>query len=214
MATEPCDERREAIGALVIGELDAIDEAGLRAHARECEGCRREIESLEPVGVLLQRADPDRVGVETTPPLGLAQRLAQRLGAERRRRRRRRAGLALAAAAATCAAAIAIVIPGGDEPPSRMVAFDTGDPRIALTASLAPQPWGTEVTVAVRGIEEGTRCRVVLISGDRRREPAGSFVYRYGQGSDAAELTSAVPADSVNAVEVRAGDRVFQAPAS
>jgi len=216
MATEPCRERGEAIGALVLSELDPADAAALQAHARDCEGCRREIESLERVAALLARADPDSVATTAAPPPGVAQRLAQRLSAERRRRRRRRTGFALAGAAATAAAALAIVIPGGgdDGQPVRTVPFDTGDPRIGLTASLASHPWGTQVTIAVRGIEEGTRCRVVLVSADGRREPAGSFVYRYGQGSDDAELTSAVPAESVEAVEVRAGGRVFRAPAS
>lgn len=215
MAPEPCRERGEEIGALVLGELGPVEAAALRAHARECEGCRGEIESLERVATLLDRADPDSVATTAVPPPGVAQRLAQRLGLERRRRRRRRIGVALAGATAATVAALAIAIPGGDEDGSavRTVAFDTGDPRIGLTASLASQPWGTEVTVAVRGIEEGTRCRVVLVS-DGRREPAGSFVYRYGQGSDDAQLTSAVPAESVEAVEVRAGGRVFRAPAS
>ena len=216
MTAEPCRERAEEIGALVLGELEPADAQALRAHARECEGCRHEIESLERVAALLERADPGNVAAPATPPPGVAQRLAQRLGLERRRRRRRRIGLAVAGATAAVAAAIAIVAPGGDQggPAVRTVAFDTGDPRIGLTASLAPQPWGTEVTVAVRGVEEGTRCRVVLVSGDGHREPAGSFVYRYGQGSSDAELTSAVPTESIKGVEVRAGGRIFTAPAS
>lgn len=216
MATEPCRDRREEIGALVLGDLNGGEAAALRAHASGCEGCRREIEALEPVALLLRRADPQRVGaVAAGPPAGLASRLADRLRAERRGRRRRRTRAALAGAAAALAAgaAIAVVLrSSGEAPTSTTVGFDTGDPRIGLTASLSPKPWGTEVTVAVRGIEEGTRCRVWLVGADGHRIAAGSFLYRYGQGSDGAELTSALPSSSVESIEVKAGRRTFDAP--
>jgi hypothetical protein len=216
MATEPCRERREEIGALVLGELSDSQALALRAHASECEGCRREIEALEPVAALLSHADPDRVAVATPPPpAGLESRLAQRLGAERRTRRRRRVRLAFAGATAALAAGVAAValITAGDEGRvATTVAFDTGDPRVGLTATLDAKPWGTEVALAVRGIEEDTRCRVWLVGPDGERVAAGSFLYRYGEGTDAAELTSALPAGSVQAVEVKAGRRTYDAP--
>lgn len=215
MAAEPCAGERELIGALVLGDLDPAEAARLRAHAEGCEGCRRELAALEPVARLLRRADADRVSAPAAVlPPGLAPRLSERLGSERRSRRRR-AGFALAGATALAGvlAAAALVLPGGGgEATPAAITFDTGDPRVGLTASLTPRAWGTEVAVAVRGIEEGTRCRVWLVGEDGARVAAGSFRYGYGQGSDEAALTSALQTPAVESVEVKAGSRTYAAP--
>lgn len=216
MAAEPCADERELIGALVLGDLGPTEEARLRAHAEGCEGCRREIAALEPVARLLRRADADRVSAPAAAlPPGLAPRISERLDSERRSRRRRRAGFALAGATALAGAlaAAALVLPGGGgEATPAAITFDTGDPRVGLTASLTPRAWGTEVAVAVRGIEEGTRCRVWLVGDDGTRVAAGSFRYGYGQGSDEAALTSALQTPAVESVEVKAGSRTYAAP--
>jgi hypothetical protein len=223
-SSQPCRDRREAIAALVTGELSEGKATELREHAAGCEGCRQEIEALEPVAALLMRADPDRIAVATTasPPAHVARELAERLEAERERHvaerpmRRRwslRLGVAAAAAAAVFAVAVTLILSSGSEGPHvRTVAFDTGDPRVGLTASLTPREWGTEVSFAVRGIEEGTRCRVWLRQRGGGRVEAGSFTYRYGLGSDAADLTAALPGDDVASVEVKAGGQTFVAP--
>jgi hypothetical protein len=222
-SSHACRERREAIGALVTGELSEQEVAELHEHAASCEGCRREIEALEPVAALLMRADPDRIAVATAPapPPHVARELADRLEAEHERRdaerpsRRRwslRLGLAAAAAAAVVAVAATLLLRSGpDVPETRTVAFDTGDPRIGMTASLTPRDWGTEVSLAVRGIEEGTRCRVWLRQRGGGHVEAGSFTYRYGLGSDA-DLTAALPGGDVASVEVRADGETFVAP--
>ncbi len=93
------------------------------------------------------------------------------------------------------------------------IRFDTGDPDVALTATLTPATSGTEVELYVRGIEEGTRCRVWLRDDEGRREPAGSFIYRYGHEADSAALAAAIDRPSVEAIEVRAGRKTFEAPA-
>jgi anti-sigma factor RsiW len=215
MATEACHRYRGAIGALVLGHLDPDEEAALRAHASGCEACRGEIEALEPVARLLLRADPDRVGATPPPPpasLGIG--VSNRLAGERRARLGRRLGFAGVATALAGAAAAAILAtgPSDESLAARTVQFDTGDPSIALTATLGSRPWGTEVELAVRGMHEGTRCRVWLISEREGRVSAGSFVYRYGEGSAGASLTSALPGSSVDAIEVKAGRRTFEAP--
>jgi hypothetical protein len=220
---QPCRDRREAIAALVTGELSEREATELREHAAGCEGCRLEIEALEPVAALLLRADPDRIAVASTasPPAHVARELAERLEAERERQvielptRRRwspRLGLAAAAAAAVVAVVATLILSSGSESPdTRAVAFDTGDPRVGLTASLTPRDWGTEVSVAVRGIEEGTRCRVWLRQRGGGRVEAGSFTYRYGLGGNA-DLTAALPGDDVASVQVKAGGETFVAP--
>jgi hypothetical protein len=216
MASEPCASRREQIGALLSGQLGEDEAVALRAHAETCAGCREEIGALGQVLGLLRLADPEHVATAPPPaPPGLAPRLAERFAALRRMRRRQVALGAAAAMATACVASVLILSGGGTGPAQeRTVAFDTGDPAVGLTASLTERPWGTEVELAVRGIEEGTRCRVWLHDHAGGRVAAGSFVYRYGRGSDEAALTSAIPAASVDGVEVRAEGETYRAPVS
>lgn len=212
MRPEPCPQRLDAIGALAVGRLAAPDEAELRAHAAGCEGCAAEIEALVPVARLLAYADADHAEAPTVAlPAGHLPRLEVRMGAERRSRSRRR-WLGAGAAAAVATAALVLALPIGDRARDQ-IRFDTGDPDVALTATLTPATSGTEVELYVRGIEEGTRCRVWLRDDEGRREPAGSFIYRYGHEADSAALAAAIDRPSVEAIEVRAGRKTFEAPA-
>lgn len=210
--SEPCPDRLAAIGALAVERIDAAEEIELRTHAATCEACSREIAALAQTTSLLDLADPDRVEARLPEPdTAEFERLSLRLSGERRTRRRR--GIAAGAAAVLAAGAAAVVLlVGSDADSVQRVVFDTGDPSIGLTADLTDRRFGTQVEVYVRGIHEGTRCRVWLRSEDGRRESAGSFVYRYGHDSDNAALVAAIDRPSVAAVEVRAGQRRFVSP--
>lgn len=119
----------------------------------------------------------------------------------------------MAATALAAGAAALLLLGGGSDADSvQRVVFDTGDPSIGLTADLTDKQFGTEVEVYVRGINEGTHCKVWLRGEDGRRESAGSFVYRYGHDSDNAALVAAIDRPSVAAVEIRAGQRKFVSP--
>jgi len=210
--SRPCPDRIEAIADLAVGRIDNAGEVELRSHAAGCEGCAREIADLARTGSLLELADPDRVGaVLPQPDTSEFERLSSRLAGERQARRRR--GIATGAVTALAAAAAAtVLLVSGDSDPVQRISFDTGHPDIGLTAVLTDRQFGTEVEVYVRGIEEGTRCRVWLRGEDGRREAAGSFLYRYGNDSDNAALVAGIDRPSVAALEIRAGQRKFVSP--
>jgi anti-sigma factor RsiW len=221
MKADDCRRWRENLGALVLEQLGDDDRAATEAHLDGCAECRAELELLMPVARALPLADPAQLAAPPAPPRSLAFRIGRVIAAERRSRRRRRLTIGAGALASACAAAAvaAILLAGGGTtsapaPPARQVAF-SGVPRgVELGATLNPRPWGSEISVQVRGITPGTRCEVWLRRADGTRVPAGSFRYRYEGGSDAAALSSAVRPGDARAIAIRAGDRTFHAPIS
>jgi anti-sigma factor RsiW len=216
MTAEACRAWRERIGALVLGQLGADERAATEAHLEGCRDCRAEAESLASVAALLSRADPEQVRHAPLPPPHLGDRIAALIASERRttRRRRMRLGVGVATAAAVAAAVIGFVLVGSSHPgaPHRAVAFPSLPHGVSVQASLEPRPWGSQVSVQVRGFHPGTLCRVWLRRADGTRVPAGSFRYLYAGESDEASLSSALsPRDAV-AIGLRAGPRTFVAP--
>jgi anti-sigma factor RsiW len=217
MRADECRPWRERIGALVLGQLDRAERAGIEAHLDRCPECRAEAEALAPVAALLSRADPERLGPSPAPPAGLAERIARRIAVERRasRRRRVRLGLGLAGAGVTAAtvAVLAVVILGSTSPaPPEAVAFRGLPGHAWARATLQSRPWGSAVSVRVGGFRAGTLCKVWLRRRDGTRVTAGSFRYVYAGESDEAGLSSAVTPNDATAIGLRAGHRTFVAP--
>ena len=216
MRAEDCRQWRERIGALVLGQLSEDERFATEAHLEGCPACRAEAEALAPLASLLSRADPDRLTPAPAPPPRLGERIARRIAAERRSdtRRRTRLRLGLGAATATAAAAAAALILLGSSPstPSQAVAFSSLPRGVSVEATLEPRPWGSDVSLQVRGFRPGTLCRVWLRRSDGKRVPAGSFRYVYDGESDEAALSSAVAPDDATAIGLRAGSKTFVAP--
>ena len=218
MTVEGCREWRERLGAYVLGHLTEDERAATSAHIEGCAACRAEAESLAPLAELLPIADPTRLAAAPAPPAELADRIAARIGRERRvKRRRQRRRLAIgfsgaAAAAVTAAIVLAVVLssPGGGGGAQR-VKFASLPDGVAIGATLEPRPFGTEIRMDVHGIRSGTLCRVFLRRTDGTRMPAGSFRYRYA-GTEQAVMTSALDLSAARAVGVRVGNRTFVAP--
>jgi anti-sigma factor RsiW len=218
MTAEGCRAWRERIGALVLGQLDAEEGAATEAHLEGCAECRAEAEALAPVAALLSHADADQVAQVPAAPPHLGDRIAALIASERRAVRRRRIrlgfGIATATAATTAAALVAVALLGSSDEgaPPETVAFRSLPPGLSADASLAPQPWGTELTMSVQGFRPGTLCQVWLRRADGTRVPAGSFRYVYAGESDEANLSSAVSPDDATAIGLRAGSRTFVEP--
>ncbi len=219
MTVEGCREWRESLGAFVLDQLPADERAAVAAHLEGCADCRSELSLLEPVAEALLLADPAQVDAAPRPPRSLAYRIARGVATERiaRRRRRLRIGAGFATATAAAAAVVlALVLPGGNStstpsPATKRVAFASTPRGIEIGAQLAPRPWGSELSVQVRGIRRGTRCVVWVRGPGGTRVPAGSFRYRYEGGSDAAALSSSLRPGQARAIGVRAGHRTFVA---
>jgi hypothetical protein len=109
-----CDEYKERIALLAGGDLAASDRGPALEHLAECATCRAEYDALLRLcnGIRgLAREDEN-----AQPPVGMHERLAQRLrGASGRRRRTAQ----LPFAAAVCvllALAVALCLRGGEDP--------------------------------------------------------------------------------------------------
>jgi anti-sigma factor RsiW len=221
MTVEGCRDWRERIGALALGQIEPGERAATEAHLEACPACRAEAQALAPVAALLSRADPDRLAPTPAPPARLGDRIARRIAAERRDARRRRArrglGLALGASAAAATAVLAIaVLTGGSSsaPKSHIAAFRSLPDGASAQAVVEPEPWGSDVTVRVRGFRPGTLCTIWLRRSDGARVAAGSFRYVYDGESDEANLSAAIEPGDATAVDLRAGHRTFVAPLS
>ena len=215
----PDDHRvwRERLGALALGQLGPEERAAIEAHLEGCAECRAEAEALAPMAAVLRRADPERLYPAPAPPPYLGDRIARRIAAERSasRRRRARIGLGLgAAAAATAAVILAIVLTGSsnERPAGQTVAFHGLPKGVSVDASLEPRPWGSDISVSVRGVRPGTLCTVWLRREDGARVPAGSFRYVYAGESAEPQLSSGLDPPEVTAIGLEAGSRTFVAP--
>jgi hypothetical protein len=215
MKAEGCREWRERIGALPLGQLPEEERFATKAHLDGCPACRAEAEALAPVASLLGRADPDRLVPAPAPPPRLGERIVGRIAVERRAERRRRTRLRLGLTAAAAAAVVAAVVTlgGSDQStPSETVAFRSLPRGASAEATLAPRPWGSEVSVRVHGFRPGTLCQVWLRRSNGKRVPAGSFRYVYDGEGDHAGLSSALAPDDATAVGLRAGSKTYLAP--
>ena len=216
MKAEGCREWRERIGALVLGQLPDAERFATQAHLDGCPGCRAEADALAPLASLLGRADPDRLAQPPAPPQRLGDRIVRRIAEERRaeRRRRRRVRVALAAtAAAAAAAAVAVLVTstGSDQSTrSQTVAFRSLPPNAFAEATIAPRPWGSDISVKVYGFRPGALCQVWLRSSSGERVPAGSFRYVYDGEGD--HLSSALPPSDATAIGLEAGSKTYVAP--
>ena len=218
MTADDCRIWRERLGALALGQLPADERAATEAHLEGCADCRAEADALAPMASMLKRADPERLSPAPVPPADLGDRIARRIAAERGATRRRRLrigiGLGAAAAAATAALLLAVVFSGSSttQPVAQTVAFRGVPQGTSVNASLVSRPWGTDVSVRVRGFRPGTLCTVWLRNRDGTRVPAGSFRYVYAGESDEAALSSGLDAHDVTAIGLKAGSKTFVAP--
>ena len=159
-------------------------------------------------------ADPARFEAAPSPPpsLGAPRRRGDRranAGSERRRRRVR-FGLAFGGAAAVAAAVLVLLVLPGDEAagPEQHVTFASLPGKMKISAKLIPNAFGTEIHMYVKGVSSGTLCRVYLRSRDGKLLSAGTFRYRWGDGSYPI-LSSALDLSKTEAMEIKVGDRAF-----
>src|SRR3954452_25617598 len=212
MKTDGCREWRESLGAYALGHLSSEERAGLEAHLEGCPSCRAELEQLTAMVRPISLADPARFESAPKLPASLSARVAGAIARERlvRRRRRLRFGLALGGAAAAVATALVLlVLPGGETAgPEQHVTFASVPKGTKISAKLIPNAFGTEIHMYVKGVSSGTLCRVYLRSRDGALLSAGTFRYRWGDGSYPI-LSSALDLSKTDAMEVRVGTHSY-----
>src|SRR5919112_2196030 len=220
--SEVCHPYRERIGAFVLGKLEGADLEAMQAHLDGCPFCRAEARELGPVVAALADADPDRIDEYPRPPGGLeGLTLAPILKEIRFSRggiRFSRGGRSWWSWSALAAAAIFAVVIGlaglswlvepavAMEPLSFSKAPGVKQPRGYLIA----HDLGTEIRLSASGLRDGETYRVTLVSENKARVNAGTFI---GAGDELSTgtFTAALSRKDAARLEVRApgGESAF-----
>ena len=207
MPPEGCERYREWIGAFVLGKLEGAELEAMQTHLNGCPECWAEARELGPVVAALADADPDRIDEYQRPPGGLEESTLAPISEEIRRAQssRRRYGWASLAAAAIFAVVIGLAgLTWLVEPAAavELLSFRT-TPGVKPTGYLIAHPWGTEITLEASGLQDGQTYRVTLVSEDKEKVNAGTFI---GAGDEFSRgtFTAALSRKDAARVEVRA----------
>ena len=203
-----CQERRTDMGAYVVGALEPAERATFEAHLPGCQGCRNELASLAGLPGMLGRLSPEEVEPGSPPPEHLAAGLVSAL-AERRRAGRAR----LSFAVATCVLAVgvgstilAMRATGPHRTASTVVRAESRGAHVDARAALTAAPWGTDVALRLSNVTPGTRCRLVAVAADGRREVAATWRADY-EGNATIRGVTAVPLGDLTRLVVVADRR-------
>ena len=221
----PHAEARLALGALVLGALDAADRAAVEAHVADCTECAAELAGFAALPDLLGRLTPEQAAAigpglpnPLEPPSELLERVLASGRAEQPRTTRsptRPRRIAVWAAGALAAAAgLAWLIAGpltgsgelpGDAP--EVVVVEASDVVTAVRAelTLSATPNGTELALALAGVRPGEDCQLVAWTADGRKEVASSWRASYRGDADVTGSTSLTLAE-IAGVTVRTPD--------
>ena len=201
------DELRLSLGALLVGSLAEDESAQVRAHLAACDDCRAAYDEIAGLVGLL--ATVSAAEAETGPPQAdedMFARLLESVQADRRRQRVRRIGLGIAAAAAAAAVSAGLVFVAdngsadvADPPHTGTVSTPVSETLEATDATtgvwaeigLQSTPWGTAVTLDLRGVEPGYTCSLVAVAADGTRDVAASWAVPAAgtPGADAGQLS-------------------------
>ena len=200
-----CDSlERLSLGAYVLGALDPIERAGVDAHLSECVACRDELAGLAAMPGLLSRVRlEDVLEPNPVPSRVTADRVVGRLRAARRARRRR-LGAAVAAVALATVTAGAVVIATSDSgsgTEAASISASNGSTGVSASFGLRPAAWGTAIHVRLRGVPPNTRCKLIAVARDGRREVAATWRATYDGTADV-EGATAIPRTQLASFEV------------
>lgn len=195
------EDVRLLLGAYVLGGLDDTDRALVQSHLPTCAVCRDELADLAVLpGLLRRRPAPTDVPVAPpAPPPELLPALLHELDAGRRRDRRRwlvRSAVAAVTVAALTAGGGALL--ARDETPSAgtSVALVAAAGATSGHARLAAKPWGTSITVDLRGLPRDGRFVLQTTGRDGAREQAAAW------GATATGAVTVVGATSVHPADL------------
>lgn len=207
-----------SLGALVLGSLDPGERDRLEAHVHTCSVCSTTLSELAPVPGLLNRVDRSDLDPVPPPPEVLERVLAVvraeeatgRGASDRSPSRRRWAALAVGGAVAAGLIVVTAVVwtnPFADDTtPSGPVAV-SADPGATVSASVTMNPTdtGTQLALALTGVESGQHCQLVAVGRDGSREVAATWVATY-DGEAHVTGTTGLPLDEIASLEVTTPD--------
>ncbi|WP_300008869.1 anti-sigma factor [Pseudonocardia sp.] len=204
------DDRAD-LGAHALGLLTGDDARAVQHLLDTDADARREWEALHATATTLRQVPPEMF-LDGPPESDLLVRRAVRTvradGSGARRRRR----FALVAAAVV---AVAALLGGGAvlgrallPEPAAVVAAGTRTVQgaqgpVTMTATITPAAGWVRVATAVRGVEPGRECTIVVLDGDGAEHVAGSWVIGSGGGGAPIEGATIVDPADVVAVAIR-----------
>src|ERR671921_243051 len=206
--SEVCHPYRERIGAFVLGKLEGADLEAVQAHLDGCPFCRAEARELGPVVAALTDADPDRIDEYPRPPGGLEESTLAPILKEIRFSRGRRSWWSWSALSAAAIFAVVIGLAAGlswlVEPAVALEPLSfSKEPGVKPRGYLIAHNWGTDIRLAASGLRDGETYRVTLVSEDRDRVNAGTFIGA-GDKLSRGTFTAALSRKDADRLEVRA----------
>jgi hypothetical protein len=172
-----CAVRPEDLGPYLLGQLGRNEAALVEEAVSSCASCSAEVERLRPVAAALARASaPVEEAAPRAPSPALDRVLASVHGERAAQRRRWRTRVTLAAASVVLlgAALVGAFVAVGHDTGGRDVALSGRTPATG-NATVSSQPWGTEITLDVRGLTPGKSYGAWLADVSGKRVPAGTF---------------------------------------
>jgi hypothetical protein len=170
---------------------------------------------LRPIADLLGSVSEAEIAPRSSPEPSPAvlDRLLATTSATRQRQAKARRAL-LAAALAVAAAGMAIpAIDQPDPPAPGPVVASASAARVSGIANLVGTSTGTDIQLRLRGVPEGTTCRLIVRDRSGVRHEAGSWPAGYG-GTVDVPASTAVPLGQIAAlgIETTAGHEVLAIP--
>jgi len=206
--SDACGEWRIALGAYVVGALEAEERDAVEDHLAGCAGCREELTMLATVPAALSRlrgspgfnaesvlateersASARPMGGAVTRPGGAKVRpsLLERTVAELARRRRSRLlrwRLALGSAAVMVGAlGTTVGILAVNQAPTTVVAARMSgadsSTGVSADAALVAEDWGTSIQLDIKGVTPGDQCELVAVTSNGSQQVAGTWRVGY-----------------------------------
>jgi anti-sigma factor RsiW len=202
------DDRAD-LAAHALGLLTGDDARAVEELLAVDADARREWESLHATATALRDVPPEMF-LDGAPESDLLVRRAVRAvraeGSGARRRRR----LLVVAAAVVAAAALLTggALLGRALPETAAVAAGTRTVEgtqgpITMSATITPAAGWVRVSTAVRGVEPGRSCTIIVLDGDGTEHVAGSWVVGSGGGGAAVQGSTVVDPADVVGVSIR-----------
>jgi hypothetical protein len=198
--SQACAQWRGDIGAYIVGALDSSAGADVRRHLRACANCRSEYEDLLPVRDWLTQVRGSNGSPVRRKLGGPVLRAVAPVRASKSRRWLAAIPIAGAAVAAVVVGVLSIL--GSNPAVPAPAVFRAADHATGVHAQARLQmtPAGTRISLSVKGLPAGERCRLLAISGGGN-DVAASWSARY-DGSAQVIGTSAIPWRRLTALQI------------
>jgi hypothetical protein len=205
-----------SLGVYVLGAVDDAERERVDAHLAACAECRRELDALLPLPRYLAQLAPDEAAAleeVARPPAGLLTRVRAAQVVSRHRLVRQRIAVAAAVVVALVLAVLVARQDGASPAPVVHAAAHDAGSGVRAAVDVAARPSGTALTLRLRGVTPGERCRLVVLGRDGRSEVAATWQATYLGTADVTGAT-AIPEADVSAVDVvtSAGRRLVHVP--